>query len=303
LKDAGNLMLLVGAKGMLAKKVDERFSKQWEITPVDLPDFDLTDRSCVLAHVSELQPDLIVNCAAFTDVDGCETQEELATRVNGLGVGYLAEAASRCGATLVHLSTDYVFSGQGKVPLDEMNPVGPQTAYGRSKLAGEEAIFASGLENFYIVRTSWLYGPGGANFVETILRLAKRQEELGIVADQVGSPTYTGDLADALFVLTRHLLEDPAVRTGCPSPGIYHYSNEGVCSWYEFACAIVDIARGRGELLCVRDIKPIKTEDYPLPARRPAYSVLSKEKFRHVTGEEPPCWRSSLDRYFDERLL
>jgi len=293
-------MLLVGASGMLAGKVATRFGQNWAITPVDLPEFDLTDKAGVQKFVSTLKPQLIINCAAYTNVDGCETQEELAMQVNGAGVGYLAEAARECDATLVHISTDYVFPGRGSEPLREDAPVAPQSAYGRSKLAGEQAILSSGIKKFFIVRTSWLYGPGGGNFVETILRLAREREELNIVSDQIGSPTYTGDLAEALYALTRHLMSHGEGNLQ-PEAGIYHFSNEGACSWYDFARGIVSQAREQGAELRVREINPITTAEFPLPAKRPAYSVLSTKKYRRATGATPPPWQESLATYLDER--
>lgn len=292
-------LLLVGSKGMLAQKIAARAADEWDIAAVDLPEFDLTDQVQVLATVQRLKPAVIVNCAAFTNVDGCESQEEMATRVNGTAVGYLAEAALASDATLVHISTDYVFPGNGATPLREDDPLGPQSAYGRSKLLGEQAIVASGLEKYFILRTSWLYGPGGNNFVETIIRLAKERETLGIVADQIGSPTYTGDLADAIFNLLSPVTRHPSPVTA--PYGLYHFSNDGACSWYDFALEIVEQARKNGEILKVNEISPIRTEDYPLPAKRPAYSVFSKEKYCQLTGKPVPFWQESLVRYFIER--
>ncbi len=289
-------ILLVGAKGMLARKI-AALAPQGRLVSVARPEFDLTDREQVLKAVDAISPELIINCGAYTNVDGCETEEALASRVNGSAVGYLAEAACRVDATLVHISTDYVFSGEKGSPYVEGDETHPHSAYGRSKLLGEEAVRASGLKKYFIVRTSWLYGPGGKNFVETILRLALEREELGIVADQVGTPTYTGDLAEAVFALAA--LDEKGSEA--PPYGIYHFSNEGQCSWYDFAVEIVRIAAERGGAVKVRNIKPIRTEDYPLPAQRPRFSVFSKEKYRRVTGRKVPGWKESLCRYFDER--
>lgn len=284
---------------MLAKKIASVAPEGYKVTAVDLPDFDMTNRDLVLAYIEDLKPDIIVNCAAFTNVDGCETERSLAEQVNGVAVGYLAEAAKQVGAVLVHISTDYVFDGTKNSPYVEADPTNPQSAYGRSKLSGERAILSSGLENFFIVRTSWLYGPGGNNFVETIIRLSKERTDLGIVADQVGSPTYTEDLAKAVFAL---LDVSSSHRAQVSSPyGIYHFSNEGQCSWYEFAVEIAKVARLNGESLKVEKIKPINTEDYPLPAKRPAYSVFSKKKYCMATGRNLPAWQDSLARYMAER--
>ncbi len=284
-------LALIGANGMLARMVRHVAPSACDVIPFDLPDFDITGRDLVLSAIMRLRPHVIVNCAAYTDVDGCETNEELALRVNGKGPGYLAEAAMKTGSTLVHISTDYVFAGDKTEPYSEGDPTGPLSSYGRSKLEGEKAIMASGLERYFIIRTSWLYGPGGKNFVETILRLATEREELRIVSDQHGSPTYTEDLANAIF----SLLETEDARRPY---GIYHVSNSGSCSWYEFAVEIVRLARLNKLPVKTERIKPIRTEDYPLPAKRPYYSVFSKHKYETVTGLAIPDWRESLIKYF-----
>lgn len=285
---------LIGAKGMLARKVVELAPADSELHGFDLPEFDLTDRSQVLVELELLRPDVIINCAAFTNVDACETQEELATRVNGAGPGYLAEAAKAVGAILIHISTDYVYSGRQSTPYRETDPTGPLSAYGRSKLAGEQAILVSGLARYFIVRTSWLYGPGGKNFVETMLRLAAEREELRVVADQIGTPTYTGDLAAALFQLLAQA-DQPGIF------GIYNFSNLGECSWHAFAEEIVRFGKASGLPLVAERVTAIRTEEYPLPAVRPAYSVFSKEKYHTATGASVPQWQESLQSYLRER--
>ena len=284
---------------MLAKKIASVAPIDYKVTAVDLPGFDMTDKDHVLDYVRELNPEVIVNCAAFTNVDGCETEQSLAEQVNGVAVGYLAEAAKKVDAVLVHISTDYVFDGNKNSPYTETDSTNPQSVYGHSKLLGEKKLLASGLKKYFIVRTSWLYGPGGNNFVETIVRLSKERTVIGIVADQVGSPTYTGDLADAVFSLLEAASssEPPASKLY----GLYHFSNDGQCSWYEFAKEIASLARAEGEQLKVDKINPIKTEDYPLPAKRPAFSVFSKEKYSRITGKSVPLWKESLPKYFTER--
>ena len=243
-------------------------------------------------------PRVIINCAAFTQVDACETQESLATRVNGDGPGNLARVARAIDATLVHISTDYVFAGTGDRPLKEDDPTAPMSAYGRSKLKGEQAIVQSGLEKFFIIRTSWLYGPGGKNFVETILRLASERDELRVVADQIGGPTFTGDLAQGIL----NLLAVKSNGFSAPLPyGIYHFANAGQCSWHEFACEIVAVARERGWPIKAKQVTAIRTEEYPLPAIRPAYSVFDTSKYQRVTGSSVPEWQVSLRTYFDIR--
>jgi dTDP-4-dehydrorhamnose reductase len=291
-------LALIGGNGMLAHMVATVAPPHYDVFPFDLPQLDISVRDQVLGAMGNLRPHVIVNCAAYTNVDACETQEELATRVNGHGAGHLAEAARETGAVLVHISTDYVFDGSKKTPYTEEDPPNPLSAYGRSKLAGEEAIRDSGLLRYFILRTSWLYGPGGKNFVETIARLAGEREELRVVADQLGSPTYTEDLARAIFQLLALDTPDTARLTPHEFHGIYHFANEGVCSWHAFAEAIVERLRQRGEANRLLQVVPISTEDYPLPAPRPPYSVFSKDRYRAATGQEIPDWMNALDRYF-----
>lgn len=298
-RHTGQKIVLVGANGMLAGMVRERAPQGSRFHLLDLPDFDLRDQGQVIDVISSLDPEVIINCAAYTNVDGAESEHDLAMSVNGTAVGYLAEAALVADSTLVHVSTDYVFDGQATVAYTESDPPNPQSAYGRSKLAGEQAIINSDLEKYFIIRTSWLYGPGGSNFVETILRLAAEREELRIISDQVGSPTYTADLAAAIFRLlaTSASLQPPASSLY----GLYHFANEGHCSWYEFASAVIAEARNRKLPLKVRDIEPIRTEDYPLPATRPANSLLDKSKYKAAVGVDITDWRDSLRTYFTIR--
>lgn len=292
---------LIGANGMLARMVRERAPQGYFLHLFDLPEFDLTDRDQVLEVLTRLSPDVIINCAAFTNVDGAETERDLAMAVNGTAVSTLAEAAIMIDATLVHVSTDYVFDGSKAGPYVESDQTNPQSVYGETKSSGEQSITASDLTKFFIIRTSWLYGPGGNNFVETILRLAGERDELRIIADQVGSPTYTADLADAIFRL--HTIATKP-QSMIPSPyGIYHFANEGSCSWYEFACAIVEEGRKHGLPLKVREIYPISTEEYPLPATRPTNSVFDKAKYRAISGAPIPDWRESLHTYFLQREI
>ncbi|MBD1401308.1 dTDP-4-dehydrorhamnose reductase [Pelovirga terrestris] len=291
---------LIGSNGMLASMLKQKIPASYRVHEFDLPDFDITNSEQVNTVIGALHPDIIINCAAFTKVDLCETKQEAAAMVNGVGPGLLANAAHQVGAVLVHISTDFVFAGDKKSPYSEEDPAAPLSIYGCSKLKGEEAIINSPLEHYYIIRTSWLYGPGGPNFVETIARLACEREDLGIVADQRGTPTYTGDLAEAIMRLFPRL--SPLV-TDLPLPpyGLYHYSNQGECTWHEFACEIVDQLQKKGCAVKAKRIIPIATEDYPVPARRPQYSVLSKKKYMEATGAEVPEWKESLQTYFDNR--
>lgn len=294
-------LALIGSNGMLAQAVRKVTPPTWTLTGFDLPEFDLTDPVQVEGEMMRLQPDVIINCAAYTQVDQCETQEAMAMRVNGDGPGFLARVAKALNATLVHISTDYVFDGAKTEPYTEEDRPHPQSAYGRSKLAGEQAIIASGLEKYFIVRTSWLYGPGGKNFVETMVRLGREREELRVVADQIGCPTFAGDLAEAIFKLLA-LSGDATLVADCCPYGLYHFSNEGQCSWYEFAEAILAQARQVDEPIVARRVVPITTADYPLPAPRPAYSVFSKGKYQLMTGATVPAWQASLARYFKSRI-
>lgn len=279
---------LIGANGMLASAVKRLLPDGYRIDAYDLPDFDLTDRDQVFA-LKQRSPQVIFNCAAYTNVDGCEENRELAMKVNGEGPGLLAELAQELGAVLVHVSTDFVFAGDKQQPYRETDATGPLSVYGQSKLLGEERIVASGLQRYFIVRTSWLYGAGGNNFVETMIRLAKERDELKVVADQRGAPTWTDDLATALFAL----LETEAY-------GLYHFSNRGECSWHQFAVEIIDQV-GKTEQLKVKAVLPIPTEGYPLPAVRPKYSVMSKEKIIKTTQFDIPVWQQSLSSYLKQR--
>lgn len=284
---------LIGAKGMLASMLQQSAPTSMELHLFDLPEFDITNKEQVFVKLTAIKPDIVINCAAFTQVDACETQTELAFQVNGEGVGNLAAIAKKLGAVLVHISTDFVFSGTKTTPYVEEDAVAPLSVYGQSKLHGEQAIQDSGLKEYYIIRTSWLYGPSGGNFVETIIRLANERQELGIVADQTGTPTYTADLAGAIWGLVGFRNED-----GTPAPfGIYHYSNAGVCTWYEFACEIVAQLRKTNAPLKVQQVNPIVTSEYPVPAKRPSYSVLSKQKIMAAIGPDVPHWKESLCTY------
>ncbi len=287
---------LIGANGMLAQMVRERAPQGCSLHLFDLPEFDLADHDEVHEMLTKLVPDVIINCAAYTNVDGAETEQALAMEINGAAVGYLSKAALAVDATLVHISTDYVFDGKKVGAYSEADETCPVSVYGVSKLSGEQALVNTGLKKYFILRTSWLYGPGGSNFVETILRLAADRDELRIIHDQIGSPTYTGDLADAIFSL---LSIEASPQSTAPDPhGVYHFANEGSCSWYEFACAIVEEGRSQKLPIKVREIYPINTSEYPLPATRPANSVFDKTKYKALTGQEVPLWRDSLHTYF-----
>ena len=246
----------------------------------DIAELDITDKAAVAAFVAEHGIEIIVNCAAYTDVDRAEVDEPTAERINSDAVRNLAEAMKAVDGTLFHISTDYVFGLDGNVPRTEDMPLDPLGAYGRTKLHGEQAIAASGCKHI-IVRTAWLYSEHGHNFLKTMLRLTAERESLNVVFDQTGTPTYAGDLALALFSVI-----EGGTYEG--NEGVYHFSNEGVCSWYDFAR---EIATATG-----RDCKivPCHSSEFPSKVVRPPYSVLDKTKIKTTFGIEIPHWRDSM---------
>lgn len=245
----------------------------------DVKELDITDENAVKAFIEANSIDCVVNCAAYTAVDKAEADEARADVLNHVAPGYLARAVHARGGQMVHVSTDYVFDGTAHVPYREDAPTCPATAYGRTKLAGEEAVKQECPESA-IIRTAWLYSTFGNNFVKTMLRLGREKECLGVIFDQIGTPTYARDLAAAIFAV----LEQGIV------PGIYHFSNEGVISWYDFTKAIHRIAGIDG---C--KVRPLHTEEYPAPAARPHYSVLDKTKIKETYHIEIPYWEDSLE--------
>ncbi len=245
----------------------------------DVEELDITSAAAVEEFFCREKPDVVVNCAAYTAVDMAEDNEMQADRINHLAVALLADACRRYNATLIHISTDYVFSGEAAAPYGEEVEPAPINAYGRTKLAGERAIAESGCRSI-IIRTSWLYSEYGKNFVKTMLSLMASRSEVKVVADQFGTPTYAGDLARAITYI---------INSGqCDKSGIYHYSNLGECSWYDFAC---EIARLSGSDCTVT---PCTTADYPTKAHRPRYSTLDKSKFIATFGIAIPQWQYSL---------
>lgn len=277
-------ILLAGINGQLGQELHPILTTLGDVTWVDRETLDLSQPEMIRQVMAEVKPDLIVNACAYTAVDKAESEPDLAMAVNGTGVGILAAEAHKLGARLIHVSTDYVFDGCQSHPYQETDPTNPIGVYGKSKLAGEEAIQQVG-GDYIIVRTAWVYGVGGVgNFVKTMLRLGSSRDELRVVMDQVGSPTWTKDLAEAIACMIQN----------SPESGIYHYTNSGVCSWYDFAIAIFEEAAALGFPLQVQRVVPITTAEYPTPAKRPAYSVLSHRKISAVMGTHPPHWRRSL---------
>lgn len=281
-------ILLIGDRGMLAHAIKSQLSARGVgFVGVDLPEIDITRPDSVAAVFERVKPLLVINCAAFTNVDGCESKTDLANGVNGAGVGHLATAAREQGAKLVHFSTDYVFDGTLRRPLRPDDPVGPQSAYGRSKLLGEEAIRNSNPPGWLIIRTAWLYGPNGPNFPQAMLNAARAEKPLRVVSDQVGAPTFTFDLAAATLEL---------VDRG--ASGIWHIANSGVTNWFEFAKAIFEefgVTPASFEAITSDQWKQIK----PDSAIRPAYSVFDLSPYARLTGKPMPDWRDALRRYRD----
>lgn len=251
-----------------------------EPVPLTRAELDITDRGAAAAAVAKAAPQAVVNCAAWTNVDGAEFSYEEAVAANGAGAGHVAAAASAAGAWTLHVSTDYVFDGDKREPYLESDPVGPRSGYGRSKLVGERAVAGNTPDRHTIVRTSWLFGAGGRCFPQNILELAADRDQLTVVEDQVGSPTYTGHLAAVLVELAARGPEAPR--------GVLHVAGDGQCSWFEFAREIVAAAGVSG---C--EVVPVSSEQFPRPAPRPAYSVLRSERGAPVL----PHWRQGLGEY------
>lgn len=274
-------ILLTGANGQLGRHfrlLAPKSQHSWFFT--DVEELDITSREAVHNYVQDNSVQLIINCAAYTNVDKAESEEEIALRINGEAVGYMAEAMAATNGTLIHFSTDYVFGGtQYNTPCTEDMAPNPTGAYGRTKLAGEQA---SEKCHRLIFRTSWLYSEYGKNFLLTMLRLTEEKPQLSVVFDQVGTPTYAGDLAKAIFTI----IENGEYRD---NEGIYNFANEGVCSWYDFT---KEIAHQSGHLNC--HILPCHSNEYHSPVKRPNYSVLDKTKFKQTFHQEIPYWTDSL---------
>ena len=276
-------ILVTGANGQLGCEM----RRLGAVSPnnyifTDVAELDITDASAVLVAVKENGIEAIVNCAAYTNVDKAESDEETAELINATAVGNLARAMKEVGGTLFHVSTDYVFGSEGNTPRTEDMPLNPLGVYGLTKLHGEQAIEESGCKAL-IFRTAWLYSEFGNNFLKTMLRLTAERDQLNVVFDQVGTPTYAGDLALAIFSII-----EAGVYEG--NEGVYHFSNEGVCSWYDFA---VEIAAAAGHTGC--RINPCHSSEFPSPVTRPPYSVLDKTKIKSTFDIDIPHWRESME--------
>lgn len=273
-------ILVTGCNGQLGNEIQllEKGNGKHVFFNTDVNELDITDKNAINAFVDANNIDGIINCAAYTAVDKAESNEVLCHTLNATAPGYLAAAMGKRGGWMVQVSTDYVFDGTKHTPYSETDPTCPDSVYGRTKLEGEQLV-RQHCERAMIVRTAWLYSIFGNNFVKTMIRLGKEKTELGVIFDQIGTPTYARDLAVAIMT---------AVEKGI-IPGIYHFSNEGVTSWYDFTKAIHRIAGISG---C--HVRPIHTEEYPTPARRPHYSVLDKTKIKATYNIEVPYWEESL---------
>ncbi len=268
-------ILILGAKGMLGNDLVKTFSEE-ELTAWDVNDLDITDEKAVDEKISTLQPEIVINAAAYTDVDGAESNKELCFKINAYAVGNIAKACSKINASLVHISTDYIFDGkkEGYSEDDVQNPIG---VYGASKALSEKLILEN-TDKYFIVRTSWLYGVNGKNFVETMLRLGKEKDSIDVVNDQFGCPTYTKDLA----LKIKEIIEKPF--------GIYHVTNDASCSWYDFAKKIFELSGMKTK------VNPVTTDKFPRPAQRPKFSILLSTKI-----SKPRNWEDALKEYLEVR--
>ncbi len=285
MNDLYRSVVIAGDRGMLAHALRSTLSaRNIACAGFDRDDCDITQIDAVRAWFDRNRPSLVLNCAAYTNVDGCEANADLARSVNGTGVGNLARACQEAGAMLVHYSTDYVFDGNARQPLRPSDPTGPQSVYGESKLLGEQLMQQHPPNRWLILRTAWLYGPNGPNFPSTMVNLARQGKPLKVIHDQIGSPTFTFDLAEA----TMNLIDADA-------DGIWHLSNSGQTSWYDFTKAIL------AEFSLQTDLAPITSADWkalkPTSAVRPAYSVFDISPYERLTKKKMPAWQDALHRY------
>ena len=280
-------ILVIGKSGQLGQSINKIVSNTQssnEFVFVGRDELDLSNENNVASYFENNDFDIIINCAAYTAVDKAESEVELANQVNHLGVKQLAQIANKQKAKLIHISTDYVFDGESDEPYLESNITNPINTYGKTKLAGEQAVLVAMQYGAIIIRTSWVYSEYGHNFVDTMLRLGKERDGLNVVSDQIGSPTYAGDLAMAIL----HIIQTEVFLNSSQETQIYHYSNEGICSWFDFAKEIFAFAN----IQCT--ISPIITEQYPTPAQRPTNTLMDKDKISQTFGVNIPYWEESL---------
>ena len=274
-------IVITGANGQLGRELSRLGAvSPNEYIPTDINELDITNKEAVVQFLAEHKADVIVNCAAYTNVERAESEQNAAYEINSKAAANLAEAAKAMNATLIHISTDYVFGTEGNTPRTEDMPTSPLGVYGHSKLEGERAVIESGCKAI-IIRTAWLYSEFGSNFLKTMLRLTAENEALSVVFDQIGTPTYAGDLALAIFsIIDRDVYEG--------REGLYHFSNEGACSWYDFATEIASAAGHECKIV------PCHSREFPSKVTRPPYSVLDKSKFKSTFGIDIPHWRESM---------
>lgn len=285
-------ILVTGANGQVGSELQVLAANypNWTFFFTDSSDLDITDSNVVFSFFKDNTPDACINCAAYTAVDKAESDEDTAYQVNVIGSKHLAEACSVHQTQLVQISTDYVYHNDQNTPFKETDTTNPQSVYARTKLKGEQ-IAARILPTTIIIRTSWVYSSFGHNFVKTMRRLGKERDQLGIVFDQIGTPTYARHLADAILQMLAKIANDEIADVH--ARGIYHYSNEGVCSWYDFAKAIFELSN----IECTT--KPIESSAYPTPAKRPPFSVLNKDKIKTNFDIEIPYWKEGLKECLD----
>ncbi len=283
-------ILITGAKGQLGTDLYNLSCKysNWKFTFIDIAELDITNTNDTFEFLGKHHFDFLINCAAYTAVDDAESNKESAFAVNSLAVKNLVEGIRKVKTRLIHISTDYVFNGNGTQAYSEEFPTDPQTVYGLSKREGEKAVFE--YERGMVIRTAWLYSVHGHNFVKSIVKKGAEVDELKVVDDQIGSPTYSKHLAEAIL----KIIDLDVSKQTSFIPGIYHFTNSGFCSWYDFALEIIK----ESNLACL--VKPIKSSEYPLPAKRPAYSVLSLEKIKSLYNLEIPDWKVGLSECLEE---
>lgn len=282
-------ILITGSNGQLGNEIKQLASNysSWNFIYKDLPDLDITNIKLLEKLVKEEAINTIVNCAAYTAVDPAESNQEIAHAVNVLGAKNLAKLSNLYNIKLIHISTDFIFDGKHYLPYKETDQPNPLSVYGSTKLEGEQEVLTE-CSNSIIIRTAWLYSSFGANFVKTMQKLGSDRDELNVIFDQVGTPTFAGDLAQIILEILTQL------EAGSAKKGVYHYSNEGIASWYDFAVEIMSLSN----LKC--RVYPIETYQYPTPAPRPSFSVLNKEKIKTDFGIEIPHWKSSLKKCIQE---
>ena len=273
-------ILVTGANGQLGSELREEVSGNSNFFFTDKESLDITNQYALQRYIEENKIEIIINCAAYTAVDKAESDPVNADKINHLAVHYLAQIAKEKNLSLIHISTDYIFDGNNHLPYIESDPSHPNGIYGKTKLAGEQSMLQINPSNSIIIRTSWVYSSYGNNFVKTMLRLGKEREQLGVIFDQIGTPTYARDLAKTIIEIIPKI-DNKNVE-------IYHYSNEGVCSWYDFAKTIFELEN----IACT--LTPIETKEYPTPATRPYYSLLNKAKIKKDFNLTIPYWRESL---------